>query len=438
MSNGEIVPIEIDVNVRCRLALRLIIMKSNSEPIPLTLLSGFLGSGKTTLLNRMLTECGDKKLALLVNDVGEINVDASLVKTQLKELDDSATQMVELSNGCICCSIQGDLADAVKELVESSGADHIVIEASGVAEPTQVLQALYAPDLFGNKAIDIAPINALVTVIDGALFSREWKRIHESDTAKEMIRPDDEQPIFELMVEQIECADYVLLNKRDLISDEDGVQLVGIVAGLNPRAQTLLVSQSETDIMALLDGRAFKMEDTIGAPRWMQELENKSKDETPKFAPKEEANPMMMNPANFESVSVDVGSDFASRYGLSTFLFRSRIPFKAGKLSAFLEKHHPGLLRAKGFAWIAERADQVALVSVAGDVNRCDFIGDWWATRFEKGLVKKDQFPEEVLSSWEDPFGDRRQEIVFIGIGMDEQAIRSALEDCQLQAEDFS
>ena len=414
-------------------------MKSNSEPVPLTLLSGFLGSGKTTLLNRMLSECGDQKLALLVNDVGEINVDASLVRTQLKELDDSATQMVELSNGCICCSIQGDLAEAVQELVENSGADHIVIEASGVAEPTQVLQALYAPDLFGKKVTDIAPINALVTVIDGALFIKEWKRIHGSDTAKELIRPDDDQPVFELMVEQIECADYVLLNKKDLISEEEGVQLVSIVAGLNPRAQTLLVTQSETDISALLNSRAFKMEDTIGAPRWMQELEHKSESEAPQFVEQGEvSNQSMMNPVNFESASVDEGADFASRYGLTTFLYRSRIPFKAGKLSEFLEKQHPGLLRAKGFAWIAERAEQVALVSVAGDVNRCDFIGDWWATRFEKGQVKKDQFPEEVLKSWEEPFGDRRQEIVFIGIGMDEAALRASLEECQLQAEDFA
>lgn len=414
-------------------------MKSNSEPVPLTLLSGFLGSGKTTLLNRMLAECGDQRLALLVNDVGEINVDASLVKTQLKELDDSATQMVELSNGCICCSIQGDLAEAVKELVENSGADHIVIEASGVAEPTQVLQALYAPDLFGKKVTDIAPINALVTVIDGALFIKEWKRIHGSNTAKEMIRPDDEQPVFELMVEQIECADFVILNKKDLISKEEGLQLISIVAGLNARAQTLLVAQSETDIPALLNSRAFKMEDTIGAPRWMQELEHKSDSEKHQFVEQDAvSNQSMMNPKNFESGSVDREADFASKYGLTTFLYRSRIPFKAGKLSQFLEKQHTGLLRAKGFAWIAERAEQVALISVAGDVNRCDFIGDWWATRFEKGQVKKDQFPEEVLKSWEEPFGDRRQEIVFIGIGMDEASLRASLEDCQLQEEDFS
>ena len=430
-------PIGIDDIVRCCLSLGLISMKSNPRPVPLTLLSGFLGSGKTTLLNRMLSECGDMKLALLVNDVGEINVDAALVKTQLKELDDSATQMVELSNGCICCSIQGDLSEAVQELVENSGADHIVIEASGVAEPTQVLQALYAPDLFGKKVTDIAPINALVTVIDGALFIKEWKRIHDSDTTKEMIRPDEDQPVFELMVEQIECADYVLLNKSDLITEEEGAQLLSIVAGLNPRAQNLLVSQSETDIPVLLNSGAFTMEDTIGAPRWMQELENKDAG-TPAFVPQVESSPeKMMNPTSHSSSATEPDTDFASKYGLTTFIYQNRIPFKAAKLSEFLEKQHVGLLRVKGFAWIAERAEQVALLSIAGDVNRCDFIGDWWATRFEKGQVKKDQFPDEVVRSWEEPFGDRRQEIVFIGIGMDEANIRRELDSCQLQAEDF-
>jgi G3E family GTPase len=414
-------------------------MKPDPTPVPLTLLSGFLGSGKTTLLNRMLSECGDMKLALLVNDVGEINIDASLVKTQLKELDDSVTQMVELSNGCICCSIQGDLAEGVEELVKTSGADHIVIEASGVAEPTQVLQALYAQDLFGKRVSDIAPINALVTVIDGRLLMNEWQRIHAAGAGKELIRPSDEQPVFELMVEQIECADFILLNKKDLLSEEEGVLLLGIVAGLNPRAQTMLATQSQVDISALLMSRAFTMEDTIGAPRWMQELENKDKPSESRFQPQAENAPSLsMSPANFATKPTTGGSDFASKYGLKTFIYRSRIPFKATKLSKFLESQHAGLLRVKGFAWIAERADQVALLSIAGDVNRCDFIGDWWATRFEKGQVKREQFPEEVLRSWQEPFGDRRQEIVFIGIGMNEAEIRTALDDCQLQAEDFS
>lgn len=412
--------------------------KPNSDSIPVTLLSGFLGSGKTTLLNRMLSECGDQKLALLVNDVGEVNVDASLVKTQLKELDDSATQMVELSNGCICCSIQGDLAKAVEELVRASGADHIVIEASGVAEPTQVLQAFYARDLFGKQVIDIAPLNALVTVIDSSLFIREWNRIHDSGSSGKIVRPEEDQPVFELLVEQIECSDIILLNKKDLLLEEERSKVIGLISGLNPRAQCELVEQSDIDIPALLNARLFKMEETVGAPRWMQELEAENKGEKFRFQTSTEMkHSSLLQPDAIKQSNSLQESDFASKYGLSTFVYRSRIPFKAVPMSQFLEKNHTGLFRVKGFAWIAERTDQVALVSIAGDVNRCDFIGDWWAARFEKGQVTKDQFPEEVEQSWQEPFGDRRQEIVFIGIGMDEDAIRSKLDACQVKEEDL-
>lgn len=410
----------------------------SSDPVPVTLLSGFLGSGKTTLLNRMLSECGDQKLALLVNDVGQVNVDASLVKTRLRELDDSATQMVELSNGCICCSIQGDLAEAVEELVRNSGADHIVIEASGVAEPTQVMQAFYARNLFGKQVIEIAPLNALVTVIDSSLFLREWNRIHNSDASVKIVRPDEDQPVFELLIEQIECSDILLLNKKDLLSEEERSQVVGLISGLNPRAQCELVEQSHCDVPALLSARVFKMEDTIGAPRWMKELEAEEKGQKFRFQASSETKHLSLLQSDVikQSNSTE-DSGFALKYGLATFVYRSRIPFKAFPLSQFLKKNHAGLLRVKGFAWIDERTDQVALVSIAGDVNRCDFIADWWAVRFEKGQVTKDQFPEEVKQSWREPFGDRRQEIVFIGIGMDEEAIRSDLDACQVKGEDL-
>ena len=286
---------------------------------------------------------------------------------------------------------------------------------------------------------DRAPLNALVTVIDGALFMKEWKRIHGSNTGASLVRADEEQPVFELMVEQIECADVVLLNKRDLLSEEEGVQLLEIISGLNPRAQSLLVTQSEIDVAKLLNSRVFSMEDTIGAPRWMQELERKDASAGSRFKPvTEESGLSSINPQNYAPDPASPQADFSSKYGLQSFIYRSRIPFKASLLSQFLQRGHPGLLRVKGFAWIAERADQVALLSIAGDVNRCDFIGDWWATRYEKGLVKRDQFPKEVEESWKEPFGDRRQEIVFIGIGLDEGSLRSDLDACQLQPEDFS
>ncbi len=411
-------------------------MSESNNKIPTTVLSGFLGSGKTTLLNRMLQNCGDKKLALLVNDVGEINVDASLIKTKLKELDDSATQMVELTNGCICCTIQGDLERAVEELVKTSGADHIVIEASGVAEPTQIVQAFFTADVMNNKVVDHVDINALVTVIDSALFAKEWKRIHKDDTVSEMMRQDDPQPVFELMVEQIECADIVLLNKKDLLGEGEDKLLLEVVSGLNSRAECRLVEESEVDVQWLLESRAFKTEDTIGAPRWMQELNKVSEGEASRFELAGDSGSIGLGTQSLKPKENAV-PDFSQKYGLKTFIYRERIPFKAAKISAFMQSPHAGVLRAKGFAWIAERSDQVALVSVAGDVNRCDFIGDWWATSFEAGRVKREDFPEDVARSWEDPFGDRRQEIVFIGIGMDEEAIRNELDECLICPEDL-
>ena len=384
----------------------------------------------------MLLECGDRKLALLVNDVGEINVDASLVKAKLKELDDSETQLVELSNGCICCSIQGDLASAVTELVTTSGADHIVIEASGVAEPTQLIQGFYLQDLFGNRAIDIAPINALVTVIDSGLFLREWKRIGESNAERNILRQGENQPVFELMIEQIECADYIVLNKRDLLEEDEELPLLEIVSGLNGRAQVRLAKNCGIVIPELLGCRAFRMEDTIGAPRWMQELEAISRADEPRFSPAEPPAPLGGLKPGPIAPKAPVGEGFASKYGLHTFIYRRQMPFKATDLAAFLHRAHPGVLRVKGFAWIAERWDQVALVSVAGDVNRCDFIGDWWVSRYEQGEVRRDEFPDDVERAWQEPYGDRRQEIVFIGIGMDEDQIVSELEACCIRPEE--
>jgi len=404
-------------------------MSSSSHPVSVSILSGFLGSGKTTLLNHILRHAGDRRIALLVNDVGEVNIDASLVKSQLKDLSQSTDQVVELTNGCICCSIQGDLTKAVEDLVKSGEADHILIEASGVAEPTQIVQAFFMQDVFGKRLLDTAPIHALITVIDGPVFLKHWKLLNQGGEQRNILKADQGQPVFELMVEQVECADVIVVNKEDLLSADEVEKLKGLMSGLNGRAEILVTREAEVDTEGLLGKARFEAEVTIGAPRWMQELTQAAQGD--RFQPAE-GGKVGLNPslARMDAGAVHQDGGFSGKYGLETFLYKARKPFSAGKLGEWLQQPLPGVLRAKGFAWVQERFDQVALLSIAGSTPRCDFIGDWWAYMLEQERVKRDDFPPEVEVAWQEPHGDRRQELVFIGSGFDREAIRAGLDAC--------
>ncbi len=374
----------------------------NARP-PVTVLCGFLGAGKTTLLNHLLRQAEGRRWAAVVNDVAAINIDASLVKTQTPESD-----VVGLGNGCVCCSNRDDLAETIARLTADGAYEHILVESSGVAEPRGIATLFTRKNPFGQCLNDFAQLSALVSVIDVANFIVEW-RAQQERKASELVRTGATRPIFELILEQVECADVVVLNKCDLASEAELAQIEAIVRGLNEHAELIRTEQGQVSREFLLERVRFDVAVTLGAARWVKVL-NAVPGGGLKNAPRH-----------------------TEQFGISSWVFQARRPFSQAKFEAFLARRVSGLLRAKGFFWLEERPDEMGFLSIAGGTVRWDFPNYWWAAMIASGKARREELPDVLEKFWEELVGDRRQELVFIGIGLDEKALRRELEQCLVE-----
>jgi G3E family GTPase len=394
---------------------------------PVTVLSGFLGAGKTTLLRHLLGQAEGRKWAAIVNDVAAINVDAQVVAGA------GAARVVELGNGCVCCSVRDSLAETIAELAAQRAYDHILVETTGVAEPRGVADLFTRKNVFWRSLGDFAQLSALVTVVDARSFldvqrgSRrsEDLRKGENGEGSEGESGVGNKPVFELMVEQAECADVLVLNKCDLASEAELAEVERILRVLNARAELLRAEQGQVASEWLLGRVRFDGAATVGAARWLRVMRGEER----------RGDGATGGPAGKASraVAPHLPARHETDYGITSFVWEARRALDGAKFEAWLESGLPdGLLRAKGFFWAAERPADIGFLSVAGGRARREWVGTWAAALRESGVITEAQITAEARAKWAEPHGDRRQELVFIGTELDETKLRAELEACLL------
>ena len=381
-------------------------LANTQNKLPVTVLSGFLGAGKTTILSHILNNRENKKVAVIVNDMSEINIDSAIVQSEVS-LNRSEEKLVEMSNGCICCTLREDLLEEVTKLAQEGRFDYLVIESTGISEPLPVAETFTFADENGVSLSDVADLDTMVTVVDAVNFLKDYDEAKYLQETGESLGEEDERSVADLLVDQVEFADLILISKTDLATPSEVERLTAILKTLNTSAKIIPIANGNVEIDNVLNTGLFDFERAQQAPGWLQEMRGEHVPET-------------------------------EEYGIGSFSYEARRPFHPEKFHNFLHstEKYGKLIRSKGYFWLATRPQFAGQWSQAGGIARYGFAGLFWKAVPEQDWPEDKDYLASIKRMWVEPFGDMRQELVFIGQGLDQQAMTQALDACLLSEEE--